>query len=216
MMHKLLTMLLVLTAASAHAAEPSNESLIAAWEKVQRGDPEVQLLEKRGSGRYRLETSHFDYAGPAEITDIAIDPMPGFEAGALGVIHVELPALSQEARRQRAHSLGIWQRNNTLYWSETEGRWLDSNEWGRRVQNEYGNAWLWGIDWFWILFLVIFAAVLWWTTRKANRQMEKGLSANEDALEGQRRAMELTETSLRLHEETNALLREIRDGLRNR
>jgi hypothetical protein len=68
---------------------------------------------------------------------------------------------------------------------------------------------------FWILFLVVLAAMLWWVSRKANRQMKQAMAAQDQVMEEQERAIQLTETAIEISRDTNRVLREILDVLRH-
>lgn len=56
----------VLVIALAHAtaqAQPSQQSLVEAWERLQRSDPETLAFEKIAERRYRFRTSRFPFDG---------------------------------------------------------------------------------------------------------------------------------------------------------
>lgn len=54
-------------------AQPSQQSLVEAWEKVQRGDPETLAFEKIGERRYRFRTSRFPFDGELKILKATVD-----------------------------------------------------------------------------------------------------------------------------------------------
>lgn len=198
------------------AAEPTEESLLAAWESAQRADPEVQTLEATGDRRYRFETSHFNYTGPLEVTDVVVDHVPGDQANAIGYIQVVLPELSDETMQRRAHSYSRWNRSHTLYWSSDDEQWLTANRWSERIRHDYSGPSYWGLTRPLLIFLVAIALLYWFSNRHAKKHMADAMKSQEESLHQQNEAMELTREALKRQKESNELLREIRDELKRR
>lgn len=197
------------------ASAPTEESLVAAWEELQRADPKVQLLEPVGEREYRFETTHFPYEGRLVLTEVVVDDMAtGLGLEATGFIQAKLPDAADDLLMDHSYAYSLWQRHNTLYWNAEDSRWLGWDEqqalWEESAESM---GWWTYIDWFWIAFLVVIVVVLSFTTRKANRRLEESMAMQEEAMAGQRKAMEMMERGIAASEESNVLLREIRDLL---
>lgn len=196
-------------------AAPTEENLLAAWEEAQRADPKVELLEATGEREYRFETTHFPYRGTLVLTEVVVDRMPGANSDAVGFVQVKLPDADDELFTDHAFAWSRWQRHNTLYWSEEDNRWLGWEEQQARWDEDaWQTTWWSAIDWIWIVFLAVLLLVVLLTSRKANRNVATSLAAQDEALAQQRKAMEMMERGIRVNEESNQLLREIRDLLK--
>src|SRR5215212_5458490 len=60
-------LLVALSHTPARAAQPSQASLVKAWEEVQREDPETVLFEKTGEGSYKFKTKRFPFDGELKL-----------------------------------------------------------------------------------------------------------------------------------------------------
>lgn len=215
-MRTIVTLALALIVTPLYAAEPTEQNLLEAWESAQRADPEVQRLETVGERRYRFETTHFDYQGPLEVTDIVVDHVPGDRANAVGFVQVILPELDNTTLERRTHSYSRWSRSHTLYWSSDGERWLTADQWSERISGDDFTPNYWGITRPLLIFLAVIALLYWWSNRHAKRHMSEAMKGQEEALHQQTEAMELTREAVKRQEESNRLLREIRDELKKR
>jgi len=213
-MRSIAIVLLLLLSGLLHATEPTRENLIAAWERMQLADPEVEVLEAVGERQYRFRTSHFDYEGPLEITDVVVDRMGGMDDTVMGMVQVALPDFSAEDMERRAFSYSRWTRNNTLYWSQDEGRWVDMDEWSTHWEYDYSRFGLPFLDWTPLIILSLFFAFLLWTSFESRKQMKETMAGHREAMKMQEKSFEVIDRSIRMQEEGNALLREIRDAIK--
>lgn len=74
------------------AAQPSDDSLIQAWEKQQKADPKTVVFEKLKDRHYKFKTSYFPYDGELSIKNLVYGDLGGdadFEYS-LGAVQVEL------------------------------------------------------------------------------------------------------------------------------
>jgi hypothetical protein len=212
--------------ASPSAAEkplPTEASLREAWEKKQREDPKTEVFEKLAEDRYRFKTARFPFDGELRVLSADVgDPVefPGDEGFVMGTVNVELVGAGEELTRLHPQGYGLWTATHTLYFDEKGGRWLTAKEFSARARRKVSCASSWfsafsgGL--FWILFLGILGVSLWILTRKTTRQMNSAMAAQEKALAEQARAMKIAERGLELTEDSNRLLREIRDALGDR
>lgn len=199
-----------------YAAEPTEDNLLAAWESAQRADPEVQRLEATGDRRYQFETTHFDYQGPLEVTDVVVDHVPGDRDNAVGYIRVVLPELDDATLERRTHSYSRWSRSHTLYWSSDDEQWLTADRWSERISHDYASPDYWDFTRPLLIFLAVIALLYWWSNRHAKKHMSEAMKSQEEALHQQNEAVELTREAIKRQKEGNELLREIRDELRKR
>lgn len=206
-----LLFVLVLSGASS-AAEPTKANLLAAWEKLQLVDPNVVTLEQIAEREYRFETTHFPYAGTLVVTDVVVDTTSNEYVNAIGYVQVKLPEADVAFLTDHAVSHSIWQRNNNLYWDPLAGEWIGWDEQQARWDAAQWNGMSW-IDWLWLILPVVVLLLVIFTSRKANRSVDKSLVGQNEALKQQQHAIELMERNLALHEETNRLLRLMNERL---
>lgn len=123
-------MLLALAHAAAQSqqARPSQESLVAAWERVQREDPETAAFEKIAERRYRFKTNRFPFDGELRVLKATVDDSLGdYDYGYVrGVIEYDLVGLSEEVVKKYGHSYESWRESNTLYLDRDSGSWLSA------------------------------------------------------------------------------------------
>lgn len=136
---KLLTLfcaalLLALSHTSARAAaQPTQATLVKAWEEVQRNDPETVVFEKTGEGSYKFKTKRFPFDGELKVLKATINdwtyggdedydvPVQGYVTG---VIEYDLVGLSDEVAKKYEHSYSSWRQSNTLYFDKEGGEWF--------------------------------------------------------------------------------------------
>jgi hypothetical protein len=127
------------------SAQPSKESLIQAWEKIQKSDPETVVFEKIADNSYKFKTNRFPFDGELRILNVAIDDrLAGSEFGIkMGIIEHELVGLSDEDIKKYEHSYSIWKANNTLYYDSDTNAWQSLRENQAKMiakaRNEYGD-----------------------------------------------------------------------------
>lgn len=228
------TVLLVLLAAattvsaeqhqSAGGLDSLKVSLLERWERAQREDPQTLRFEGLGKGRYRFHTERFPFDGELEVVNVSVDTLDGWVADdyRIGVVEVELKDLPEGFTQRHAYSVGQWRSHNQFYLDVASGQWLTPAEWRQALSEptlaaEVPRPALGCIvNWSYLLLIVIFVLALVVVIRKASRQYRKATAAQDAALAGQRRALELSEQVLENARETRLILSEIRDLLRER
>lgn len=216
----LLTLTLLAVGATGAAEEPTRESLLTAWEQVQRDDPNTVVFEKVEPDRYRFETRLFPFDGVVSVLNTVIDDRQAHLPGGfvLGMVEAKLEELPDEFLVNHSYSISLWQSTNTLYFDIEEDRWITVSEWQEHLSRSYPDlGWLsWLSNGLWIVLLAVLVAVLWWVARKANRQMKQAMAAQDKALADQERVIRLSEEALQISRDSNSVLREILDVLRDR
>ena len=131
MIRRVLLLLLPLAAAMLAAArsdaQPTRESLLAAWEQLQSGDPQVEVFEPVGEGLYRFHTSRFPFQGELRVTNVSINA--DSSAGITGAVEVELIGVAPDFYDRHAFSYSAWAENNILDYDAAGRRWLTAAEW---------------------------------------------------------------------------------------
>lgn len=125
-------LMLALSHSTAHA-QPSQTSLVRAWEEVQRNDPETVVFEKVGEMHYHFKTNRFPFDGElrvlkATVDDSSSDYDNGLNGFLTGVIEYDLVGLSPEVARKYEHSFENWETTNTLYFDKESGSWLSAEK----------------------------------------------------------------------------------------
>lgn len=132
-----LAALLTLTLAGAQAraqGQPTQASLIKAWEQVQKDDPETDTFEKVGERSYRFKTHRFPFDGELKVLKATANESEySDEAWASGVIEYDLVGLSEEVEKKYEHSFANWQATNTLYFDREGKNWLSYDEYVARL-----------------------------------------------------------------------------------
>lgn len=135
----------ILFVAFAHAyavAQPTQDSLIQAWERAQREDPETVAFEKTGERTYRFKTERFPFDGELRVLKATVDDsMDGDEYGVTtGVIEFDLVGLPDEVVKKYEHSYEAWVRTNRLYFDKETRKWLSFDEHFVKMRAKAGEA----------------------------------------------------------------------------
>jgi uncharacterized membrane protein len=176
------------------------------------------VFERIEDGRYRFQTERFPFDGVLRVINVVIDDRHvNFGQGiVMGMVEVKLEEVSDEFHRDHAYSIGIWQSGNTLYFDQESEIWLDASEWQQQIMDQmpFGGFWGWcSQNLFWVVFLILLVVMLWWVSRKANRQMNRATELQDKAMAEQERAIKLSEEALEISRDSNRLLRQILEAL---
>lgn len=203
---------------------PSEASLIAAWEDIQKNDPKTTTFEKKGEGEYHFATERFPYDGRLNVLNITIEALPGSVMGEsyYGVIEVELTDLPEDFFRKYAYSYSSWQKNNYLYYDANKGQWRTTTQWSATLAEEFdaGHAYGGGNNPYQMLFWLVALAVLLVVALLGIRQVRRAMTQQQTALDGQARALEMMEKShemaaenLKIQKENTKILKSILKSL---
>ena len=221
MRYSILVLLLLVSSAAAVTEAPDRDSLLVAWEELQRTDAQTRRFERLDDGRYSFKTERFPFDGTLQVLEVVVDdrlaegPMSG---PTVGHVSVEFEGVDDEFKRRYATSMGLWHSTNVLYWDEASKDWMTSDDWTQGLQDEFApDYWSgWISNGFWIGLLLIVALSLWWVSRRAGRQMNAAMRQQNTALSQQEEALEGQQEALELARESAQLLREIRELLAQR
>ena len=224
-------MLWIVSAAAAtgqaQSSDPLEQSLIEAWEQRQSSRPKTVTFERIEPGQYRFHTTFFPFDGRLRVVNVAIDEHPDWTADGVstGVVEVELEGAGENFMTKHAHSYGMWSQDNFLYHDPGSGRWVGADEYSSLLNAQSSvstpgpGGWscfsgrLGGVIPLILLTpLVILVALL---ARKASRQMKTAMSAHDKALAEQARAIQLTEKAVQLSEDSNRVLKEILEAIKD-
>lgn len=202
-------------------AQPTGESLIQAWEKIQKSDPKVLNLEKLGDNHYKFKTDHFPFDGELQIKGVIMDDV-GTKHDTeyiFGTIQTELIGLPANFLQQYSYDYSTWSRNNTLYYDKKDGSWISSKQFQDAMTNRTAklNKSNCGILDFSIIALVVVGIVIVFRIFQRNKKyMNTALQKQEEGLAKYDIAVQQSEKALQLSEETNNLLKEILDVLKSK
>ena len=183
-------------------AEPTEKSLIDAWEVIQKNDPKTLVFEKLGNDRYRFKTERFPFDGEMRITNTDLNDQMDEMGYVVGYLQVDL-GKSQEFRQQYEMAISNWMRNNVLYFDLKEKRWLGYKDWMKNQKKKVP----WSMGWGFLLgygplvLLIIFLFSIFRRYRKSMKAVDK--------------SRQLMEKSIGLSEDNNKILKEILDVLKN-
>lgn len=204
----------------AQVVERSEGSLIAAWEAVQKNDPKTQVFERVEPGVYQFHTGRFPYEGTLRVVGVTIDEMPmvGEDGWAMGIVEVELADLPDDFFMKHSRSYGVWEQGNILYFDPKAEAWVTPKQMQERVNERAGGGlcWLSWSGYFWVGILAVAIAFLVVVAKKANKQMNRAMSAQDRVLADHQRVVELSERAVRLSEDSNRVLKEILEVMKQR
>ncbi|MFC1599332.1 hypothetical protein ACFL2W_00930, partial [Candidatus Omnitrophota bacterium] len=192
-------------------AQPTEESLLRAWEQSQKSDSKVEVFEKIEDDVYRFKTSWFPFDGKLRVLNLSVNDSMADSAypygEVMGVIEIELADLPDDFHSKYSYSYSMWANSNMLYYDKKADTWLSSGEYfskqaGYPMLSSIFLGYLFSYGPFVIIFVllvyVLFTAGK--TVRMSKRYMEE--------------AKKLTERSLTVNEEANTLLRQILEALK--
>lgn len=124
-------------------AKPSKESLLEAWEKVQKENPYTAKFEKTDDKYvYNFETTIFPFDGKLKVLNLLIEKKPTYYYGEfsdyddempagdyVGIIEPELVGVAKEFPSQYRYSYATWERGHALYFNAETKKWYTPAEW---------------------------------------------------------------------------------------
>ena len=229
--HVLVALFAVLIAQVA-SAEPTRESLLAAWEEHLRSLPATTSFEKTGDNTYRFADTDLPYDGELKVHGALVrsSESPGFdtEFTHLGMVEFGLTEMPEERLTSQVYYYWLADRQ-TLHYSATTEAWVDSTTYTDSFGDMYDLPSLGALSFMinygiWILLaaLVIFIFVGFGKqTKKARELMDETAAINQQARENLDRAekmqnevLAIARESRDLQAESNELLRQMLDGIR--
>ncbi|MCA9755715.1 MAG: hypothetical protein KDA27_07935 [Candidatus Eisenbacteria bacterium] len=221
--------LLTLAIPTVPTAALTRESALDAWVEIQQSDPQTLVFEKIGEKRYHFSTERFPYDGELDVVNVAIDDL-----GIIGddpldnriaIIEVDFVDMPDEVRQRHFQSLGLWERNNTLYYQNDTDTWLSALEWQKALTETYSSPFWYSCfswsSWVWIGIALLLILMVVTMSRKANKQIDRTMSAQDKvmedhkvSLERQAEAIALTKEAIAESRHTNQLLGDILEELK--
>lgn len=203
----------------AFAADPFDRpSLLAAWERIVRADPDTLRFEKLDEKRYAFATKRFPFDGTLEVLNLSLNEFDADLDTAVrsGVVEFDLVGVDAEFRRKYALSLGAFQSHvSTLFHSAEQGGWRSMAEFRKHTLENVPPIRP-GFTWYNFLsahfLLIVFLLCLLFLTfalRKAGGQYKKAQAAQDLILARQAENMRQIDRSLELAVEQNRLLGDI-------
>jgi hypothetical protein len=197
-------------------AAPTEESLLEAWENIQKKDPKTIIFEKISSGRYRFKTERFPFDGELEVLNITIDERMGaYDYGyIMGVVEVELLDLPEDFLEKYSYSYSAWLQKNILYYDKENEQWLSDKEYYGKIQQKNPSRILMDVlnlvpslVYFFLFFILLVIVLV--VQRKNKKYIDWAQELNK-------RQVELAEESHKLAKKNQKLLLEILKELKKR
>ena len=215
-----LAVIFAFSVSSLHA-QPTEESLIQAWEQIQKSDPKTISFSKLSDRRYKFKTERYPFDGVLKIKDATVDDMGiGSESEFIvGIVDIDLVGVPKNFIQLHSRKYSIWSRNNMLHYDKKAGRWLTPREFQSVMikKAEAQSVPSWGVSDFTIIVLVLVGlAIIWKIAQRYGRDSKTALQRQSEALERYEVSLQHSERGLQLAEETNQLLREILESLKNK
>ncbi len=103
------------------------ESLLPAWERLQKSSPEVAEFKKLGDKQYRIEFAHMPYVGRLKVLAYNIEKLDyqlkDNPYTYSGYVEVDLVDTSAKQLNKFNRSYGQWLRANTLFYNQESNSW---------------------------------------------------------------------------------------------
>ena len=223
-----LTTLLVLSASiifmisvSPVFAQPTDDSLIQAWEKQQKADQKTIVFEKLKDRHYKFKTSYFPYDGELTIKNLVYGDLGGdadFDYS-LGAVQVELSGFDKNLVKQYGYIYSMWDNTNTLYFDKKNFKWLSNKEYAtsisKRAASRQKQFWLVSnFSNFALIIICVIALII--VIRKNKAYMKIAFKKQDEGLVKYDLAVQQSEKALQQGEETNKLLKEILEALKSK
>lgn len=197
---------------------PTEESLIAAWEEIQKNDPNNIKFEKIKNKEYKISNNKIPFEGILKINSADIDDgMMGNNEYLMGVIEAELVGLSNEFIEKNSRRYYGWARNNNLYYDKNAKKWITMQEFQKALTEKQDK--MFGIfsfvsNYLFIFLLIIIIIYTVYFTRKQKKAIDKSMEWQTSAMTQMNKSLELGEKSVELNQETNEILKDILDELK--
>jgi hypothetical protein len=194
------------------ADQPTKESLIAAWERVQSTDPHTKAFQKTSEGHYRFQTDWFPYNGELVVLNAVVAPLAeGLDEDwakmPTGTVEVDLPGLTQEQREKLSSGIEYWGRTNTLHYDPKTQRWMTPAEYRTRMMaaaQKVSGRWSWVslLSGYAVPIGILAFLLMTWlsTSRRSKSVLAESLRMSKRSLENQTRMIELLEQTVALLE----------------
>lgn len=210
------TLALLGLAASIACARPDRDSLLQAWADYVASLPGTASLEPAGDGVYRLRDTDLPYDGDVRIVGALLRPaeVPGADSefSYIGIVEFELA--DWPAERLGSQSYYYWLSDRqTLYYSESEARWVGPSVYSEMLAEQYSFRNNFGVLSFmlnygiWVLLIALIAFVF----MAASRQARKARSLMDETQAINQQARANIERAAGLQDELLAIARESRD-----
>jgi len=201
--------------------KPTEESLIKAWEELQKSDPNTVTFEKIANRRYKFRTKLFPFDGELKINDATIEniEMGPYNDFIMGPLDVELVDLPKDVPQKYTRKYSMWIRDNTLYFDKKAGKWLSPQEFQSvitKMTREMSRPSGLFLSYVFIAVLLFALAYVIYFMQKNREAVKTSLQRQADAIVRVERSIELSEKNMQLSEETNKILKEILEVLKSK
>jgi len=202
-------LLLLPLRAHSDPVSPTEESLIQAWEKFQSEDPKTLVFRKIADGRYRFKTSRFAYDGELRVKGADIEDL-GMEAPIMGRVDVELVGLPRERWSDLGYGFASWlSSGNALYYDQKTQRWQTFKQYRAQAASRRV-SWM-SFPWIGTILILALAILLIVQTQFRLRSARK---LQLEAMARNARVVAIAEERLKVGQDANRILLEIRDLLK--
>jgi len=203
------------------ADSPTEDSLITAWEALQKSSANTVTLEKIADRRYKYKTNLFPFDGELKINDATVESMGSgpYNDFTLGLLDVELIDLPKDVPQKYSRKYSMWQRNNTLYYEKKTGKWLSPQEFQNVISkmnmDKSKPSGLFS-DYMILVVLLLALGYVIYFLQKNKQAVKTSLQRQTDAIAQVDKSIKLSERSIQVGEETNKILKEILYSLKSK
>lgn len=197
---------------------PTEESLIAAWEEIQKNDPNNIKFEKIKDKEYRINNNKIPFEGILKINSADIeDSMMGDNEYLMGIVDAELVGLSSDFIEKNSRRYYGWARNNNLYYDKNKNKWITVQEFHKVLtenQDKVMGIFSFVSNYLFIILLIFIIISAVYFSRKQKKVINKSFEQQAQVIAQVNKSLELGEKSVELNQETNEILKDILDELK--
>ena len=205
---KVLKLFWILIALVSLPVQASDEaSFIQAWEKLQETSKEVEVFTKTDEKKYHVKFTTLPYEGELHVLAVGVETFnSGSKENTTGYVEIDLPAASDELMQKYSRTYYKWAQNNSLYFDEESKKWLTPEQYTNSLkvepeESEISPLFLIIFE-YWNYLLILIILYFFISQVVNNRRIKESFEIQKQT----------SIEAIKLHNETNKLLKEILNG----
>jgi hypothetical protein len=208
---------------SSHSYPQDKESLLTAWENIQKNSTQVESFEKTDKGRYNIKFSTLPFEGKlvvlgSDTEDIAYGGTNKAYTKA-GYLEIDLVGAPDNLMNKYSRSYYKWTASNTLYFNNETSQWVSQKEYTDdlvRNTDVVSDDLLISLFNYWDYF---FAAILLYFLISViinNKRVKESVKIQKEAVQDMQKSIVSQNEAIELHKETNEILGHMLEELKQR
>ncbi|TWI67216.1 hypothetical protein LZ24_02748 [Desulfobotulus alkaliphilus] len=214
-------LLAVLALTSTTSFSQDRESLLKAWENIQRQHSEVAKFDTSETpGEYTIKFEQIPFEGNLRVLVYGVEEFPDIYGGGItktGYVEVELVGMASEELTKYGRPYYKWLQSNSLFFDNSAQLWISAEEYSQ-LQHELAESampsntkmFFWEYSNYILVAIVLYFFI---TSFGNNKKMKLSIEAQKRAEEKINESIKTQHVALEEAKQQTELLREIRDSL---